>query len=148
MGALTSSIFSELFLQYIEHTALFDILIHCNILGYFRYVDDVLIVYNTSLTDIDTVLNSFNTAASPLQFTIEKKRHQHIKFLDIAVHRDTHHFAYGIFRKPTTTDSIIPSSFYHLPEHKYSAIRYLHDRLSTYPIVDVDWLAVGLPLCT
>jgi hypothetical protein len=134
MGAPTSSIFSELFLQYIEHTTLYDILIHYNILGYFWYVDDILIVYNTSLTDIDTVLNSFNTAASPLQFTTEKEQHQHINFLDIVIHRDTHHFTFGIFGKPMTTDSIIPSSSCHPREHKYSAIRYLHNRPSTYPI--------------
>jgi hypothetical protein len=134
MGAHTSSTFSELFLQYIEQTALYNILIHYNILGYFRYVDDILIVYDTSLTDIDSVLNSFNTAASPLQFTIEKERHQHINFLDIVIHHDTHHFTFSIFRKPTTTDSIIPSSSCHPQEHKYSAIQYLHNRLSTYPI--------------
>jgi hypothetical protein len=32
------------------------------------------------------------------------------------------------------TDSIIPSSSCHPREHKHSAIRYLHNRLLTYPI--------------
>jgi hypothetical protein len=47
MGAPTSSIFSELYLQYVEHTALYDILIRNRLLGYFRYVDDILLVYDT-----------------------------------------------------------------------------------------------------
>jgi hypothetical protein len=33
-----------------------------------------------------------------------------------------------------TMDSIIPLSSCHPQEHKYSPIRYLHNRLSTYPI--------------
>jgi hypothetical protein len=54
--------------------------------------------------------------------------------MDIKIYRDTHHFTYGIYRKPTTTNSIIPSSYCHSQEHKYSAVRYVHNRLSTYPI--------------
>jgi hypothetical protein len=63
-----------------EHTALYDILIHHHILVSFHYVDDVLIVYDASLTDIDVVLNHFYTTTSPLQFTTVKEQHN---FLDI-----------------------------------------------------------------
>jgi hypothetical protein len=134
MGEPTSSIFSELFLLYMKHTTLYDILIHHHIFGYFRYVDDILILYDASLTEIDAALTRFNTATSPLQFIIEKVLKQHINFLDITIYRDTYHFTYGIYRKPKTTDSIIPSSFCYPRVHKYSAIRYVHNRLITYPI--------------
>jgi hypothetical protein len=43
MGAPTSSILSEIYLQYIEHNKIFENLTYHNILGYFRYVDDILI---------------------------------------------------------------------------------------------------------
>jgi hypothetical protein len=43
MGASTSSILSEVFLQHIEHTAIYDILARNKILGYFRYVNDIRI---------------------------------------------------------------------------------------------------------
>jgi hypothetical protein len=72
MGAPSSSILSELYLQYIEHTIIFDTLTKHNILGYFRYVDDVLIAYDTTVTDIHEVLHDFNKAAQPMSFTIEK----------------------------------------------------------------------------
>jgi len=55
MGSPTSSIFSEIFLQHIENTAIFDILVHNNIIGYFRYVEDILIVYNDTITNIQDV---------------------------------------------------------------------------------------------
>jgi hypothetical protein len=44
MGSPISSIFSELFLQNVENTAILDILVHKNTVGYFRYADDILIV--------------------------------------------------------------------------------------------------------
>jgi peptide methionine sulfoxide reductase MsrA len=72
MGAPSSPTFSEIHLQYKEHSTIYEILLKHNILGYFRYVDDILIVYDTKQTDITEVLNSFNKATHPLQFTIEK----------------------------------------------------------------------------
>jgi hypothetical protein len=56
MGAPTSAIFSEIYLQYIEHTFIMDILTKNNIHGYFRYVDDILIIYDTELTNIQSII--------------------------------------------------------------------------------------------
>jgi hypothetical protein len=136
MGAPASSIFSELYLQYIEHTALYDILIHNCILGYFRYVDDILLIYDIEKTDIHTVLNSFNNATANLKFTIEEEEENRINFLDITITRGKHCFVYDIYRKPTATDIIIPRESCHPHEHKLSAIRYLRNRHETYPIAE------------
>ena len=38
----------------------------------------------------------------------------------------------SIYRKPSFTDSIIPYSSNHPPQHKNAAVRYLHNRLNTY----------------
>jgi hypothetical protein len=43
MGAPTSSLFSEIYLQHLETTLIVDILLQYHIVGYFRYVDDILI---------------------------------------------------------------------------------------------------------
>jgi hypothetical protein len=69
MGALTSSLFSEIYLPYLEHT---NILGHYQLIGYFRYVDDILIIYDTQLTHIYDVLDQFNKINSKLQLTLEK----------------------------------------------------------------------------
>ena len=60
MGSPTSSVFSEMYFQYKESTENFDTLICNNIMGYFRYVDDTLVVYDKTFTDIDEVFDSFN----------------------------------------------------------------------------------------
>jgi hypothetical protein len=59
-------------------------------------VDNVLIVYGVTLTNIHTVLNSFNNATSPLQFTIEEEQQQKIRFfiLQYIETRTTLHMAF------------------------------------------------------
>ena len=43
-------------------------------------------------------------------------------------------FSYNIYRKPTTTDTIIPYDSCHPHEHKLAAIRYLVNRANTYDL--------------
>jgi hypothetical protein len=73
MGAPASSWFSETYtyLQYMENTNIVDAFLQRNVIGYFRYVDDILIVYNTDKTNIHDVLNSFNNTMPTINFTIE-----------------------------------------------------------------------------
>jgi hypothetical protein len=60
MGTPYSPTFSEIYLQYLEHSSIYEILLKYNILGYFCYVDDILIAYDNKTTDITEVLNRFN----------------------------------------------------------------------------------------
>ena len=60
MGAPTSSILSEIYLQYIQHTEIYNILQQHNIIGYFRYVGDILIFYNDKDTNMQNLLELFN----------------------------------------------------------------------------------------
>ena len=43
-------------------------------MGYFRYVDGILIVYRNKNTDIYEVLNSFNCLSPTLSLTIEEEK--------------------------------------------------------------------------
>jgi hypothetical protein len=47
MGAPTSAILDKVFIQYLEHTRIIDILKEFQIIDYHRYVDDILIIYIT-----------------------------------------------------------------------------------------------------
>jgi hypothetical protein len=44
MGAPASASQAEIFIQYLEHTNIFSILKKHNIVDYYRYVDDILII--------------------------------------------------------------------------------------------------------
>jgi hypothetical protein len=50
MGAPTSAILAEVYIQYIEHKKLYHILKKHQIPGCLRYVDDILIIYNQNET--------------------------------------------------------------------------------------------------
>jgi hypothetical protein len=129
MGAPISAILSEVFLQCIEHMLIYDILKQNNIQGYFRYFDDCLIIYDTELTDIHSVLNEFNMITPNLKFTIEEEKDKCINFLNITVIRKQQQFSFNIYLKPTVTDHIITQDSCHPQEHKFSAIRYLYNRM-------------------
>jgi len=45
-------------------------------------------------------------------------------------------FSFSIYRKPTSTDIIIPAESNHPPEHKHAAIRHLTNRLHRYQLND------------
>jgi hypothetical protein len=42
MGAPISSVLSEIYIQYLEHTNLYEMLLRHHIIGYYRYMDDLL----------------------------------------------------------------------------------------------------------
>ena len=128
MEAPTSSIFSEFYRQYQENSRIYDLLRSHNIAGYFRYVDDILIVYNGSTTNIEDLLHCFNSLTPKLKFRSGTK----INFLDLTIQREHNNFSIDIYRKPTFTDTIIPSDSCHPEEHKLAAIRYLYNSLDTY----------------
>jgi len=132
MGAPTSSALSEIYLQFIELTRIYTALLQNNILGYFRYVDDILTVYNDPTTYIDKVLESFSNATPTMKFTMEKEIDNTINFLDVTVQKRTERFTFNIYRKATMTVTIIPNDTCHPPGHKYAAIHSMINRMNTY----------------
>jgi hypothetical protein len=131
MGALTSALFAEIFMQHMEHNYIVSTLTKHNILDYDRYVDDILIIYNEDHTDVDETLKEFNSIHPNIQYTIEKERNNQLNYLDITIDNTHNTFKFNIYRKPTATDIIIHNDSCHPPEHKNSAVRYLINRMNT-----------------
>jgi hypothetical protein len=100
MGAPTSAIPSEIYLQYIEHTHthkyiyIYHTLQKHNITSYHRYVDDILITYNSTKTNINNTLEEFNNINKTLKFTMEKEDDNKINFLDITIIREPTKISY------------------------------------------------------
>jgi hypothetical protein len=69
---------------------------------------------------------------STVKFTMETETDNKINFLDITIQKEIDILSFNIFRKPTTTDIIIPRDSCHPPEHKHAAIRFLINRMNTY----------------
>jgi hypothetical protein len=96
MGAPNSSIFSEIYLQYLENIKILDILLKHRIIGYVRYVDDILIVYKNEITNIHDVFNLFNNITPSMKFTLGKENDNKIKFLYITISKEENNIIQNI----------------------------------------------------
>jgi hypothetical protein len=134
MGAPSSSILSEVYLQHMENTKALSILTKPSIDGYFRYVDDILLIYNKYLIDINEVLALFNSLSPTLKFSLELEADNRLNYLDLTLIKNATGFSYEIYRKPTATDTIIPRDSCHPYEHKMAAVRYFVNRINTYDL--------------
>jgi hypothetical protein len=134
MGAPTSAILAEVFIQYLEHTTICDILMKHQIIDYYRYVDDILIIYSSHKTHIENTMYEFNNIHPNIKFTMEKETNNTINFLDLSINKTDDNLQLGIYRKPTTTDLIIHNDSSHPFEHKRAAINCLINRLNQYPL--------------
>jgi hypothetical protein len=134
MGAPTSPILSEFYLQFLENSKIYNLLIDYNISGYFRYVDDILIIYKENTTNTEYLLSSFNKLTPNLKFTLEKETEGKINFLDITIHRESSGLSIEIYRKPTYTHYIILKDSCHPREHKQATTWYLYNRMNNYQL--------------
>jgi len=139
MGAPSSSILSEIFLQYAEHSHLPRLTQKHKIINYFRYVDDILLIYDSSQTNIQSILVDFNSIHPNLTFIEEIERENTLNFLDITIHKTRPNIKFSIHRKPTFTDTLIPYTSNHPSQHKYSAIRFLYNRLNSYRLEEAEY---------
>jgi hypothetical protein len=71
MGAPSSGLIAEIFLQHLEHTHNPHLTQKHHIAKYCRYVDDIFIVFDSYNTSIQKILNDFNNLHPKLQFTAE-----------------------------------------------------------------------------
>jgi len=68
-------------------------------INYFRYVDDILIIFDPNHSDIQSILADFNTVQPNLQFTAEMEENKTINYLDITIHRTHSNWNVAIYRK-------------------------------------------------
>jgi hypothetical protein len=99
MGASTSAIIAETYLQNLEHNQIYNLLTKHKIIGYFRYVDDILIVCNKNKTHSDTMITEFNTLHPIINFTIENEENKKLNFFYPTIHREHNKLDYTKNRK-------------------------------------------------
>jgi hypothetical protein len=78
---------AEFFLQHLEQLHIPHLSDKRKIIKYFRYVDDILIIYDSNHSDVQNILKDFNTMHPKLKFTAECEENNQINFLDITINR-------------------------------------------------------------
>ena len=132
MGAPSSDLIAEIFLQHVEHSYITNLTQKHGIMNYCRYVDDILIIFDPNHSGIQKILNDFNFLHSKLRLTAETEDDCTLNYLEISIRRTLTGLRTAIFRKPTFTDTIILFTSSHPIQHKYATVRYLYNRLESY----------------
>jgi hypothetical protein len=133
----------EKILQNLEHIHLTNLSNKHRIIRYFCYVDDILLIYNSNHTDIQNILDNFNTMYPNLKLTDEIETNNKINCPDITIQRTPTCWKTSIYRKLIFTDMIIPYSSNHPTQHKYATIRFLYNRLNTYNLQENEYKTEG-----
>jgi hypothetical protein len=110
------------------------------IISDFRYVDNILMIFDLNHSSIQTILADFNTLHPNLQFTAEMEENNTINYLDITIHRIPTNWKTVIYRVPTFADTIIPYTSNHPSQHKYAAVKFLCNRLHTYDLKPDEYI--------
>jgi hypothetical protein len=118
MGAPSTSPIAEIFLQSTEYSQLTCLTNKHEIINYFRYVDDILLIFDSNQSNIQKILDDFNSLHPKLQSTAEIEKDHTLNFLNISIHRTPTNMRTAIFRKNTFTDTIIPLNSNHPTHHK------------------------------
>ncbi|KAK5644828.1 hypothetical protein RI129_006128 [Pyrocoelia pectoralis] len=135
MGSNLSPLLAEIFLISFETNFIFsNPHINDKIIFYKRYVDDILVVFDGTNQDIEEVFLALNQAHPNIAFTLEKEVNNTLNFLDLTITRLHQSLEIAVYRKPTTTDHVIPFNSFHAISHKLAAFRFYFNRLFQLPL--------------
>lgn len=105
---------------------------------YFRYVDDILAIWIGTDRELKLFLKEINQLNPRLKFKLEVGNKE-INFLDLNIKIFNNRLIFEIYRKPGSTDAIIPANSYHNHQHKMAAFRSLIHRLVTLPLTKAGY---------
>ena len=134
MGSSLSSNISEIFLQHLEQNNIEKLIKQHSIVFYGRYVDDILLIYNSNNDLNDNILNSFNSIHPNIQYSLEKEQNNKINFLDLKIEKCNNKIIFDIYRKPTTSKTSIHNQSICPTSYKFANFRYLLNRLNIIPL--------------
>jgi hypothetical protein len=87
MGSPLSSIIAEIFLQHYENTHIKQTLETGHITYYTRYVDDILIIYDTNKTTQETITKELNKIQKDIKLNPTPEMNGTINYLDLHITR-------------------------------------------------------------
>jgi hypothetical protein len=134
MGSPFSGAIAEIFIQHLENSHIKHLLESQSMTFYARYVDDILIIYDSLYTNTNEIIQHANTIHNNLQFNPTPENVGQINFLDLMIKRNTTYLEIEIFQKPTTTNTTINYLSNHPLEQKLAAYRYYIERMLTLPL--------------
>lgn len=136
MGGPLSALLAEIYIQEFETSEILNLKNRYfkNIDFYCRYVDDIFMVFKGTKRQAALMVDFLNKVHKTITFKLESEKNNVINFLDIKLIKSEKGLEFGIFRKPTQTDLVIPKESNHPISYKLSAFRSMVHRLLTYKL--------------
>jgi len=121
-------------LQHLEKSTIKH-LIDARILSFYtRYVDDIFLIYDSTGTSSDNILQYIDTIHGSFRLNPTLESDNNGNSLDVSITQKPTSLRISIFHKSTTTDTTINFLSNHLLEHKMAAYQFLIRRMISLPL--------------
>uniref|UniRef100_A0A8D8TF38 Reverse transcriptase domain-containing protein n=2 Tax=Cacopsylla melanoneura TaxID=428564 RepID=A0A8D8TF38_9HEMI len=127
MGSPMSPLLAEIYVDNFEQKVFRTDVISL-VLKYYRYVDDILLLFMGDLSQVDFLMSFINSVDKKLQFKVEVGENS-INFLDTTISIQGNKIEWEIYRKTSYTDAIIPFNSVSPDAHKRAFFVFAIDRL-------------------
>jgi HJR/Mrr/RecB family endonuclease len=134
MGSPLFGQIAEIFLQHYEVKNIKHLLDTKNIAFYTRYIDDILIIFDTTKIDSHTINAYINNIHNNLKLNPTYEEHDSIDYLDLKILRKHKKLEVDIYMKQTSTDTTINFLSNHPIEQKTAAYRFHTTRMQSLPL--------------
>jgi hypothetical protein len=101
---------------------------------YTRYVDDILITFDTTPISTDQINKFVNKIHTNIKLNPTYKSNRCINYLYLLILQKNNYIETDVYRKPTTMDTTINFLSNHPTEHKLAAYRYHITRMHSLPL--------------
>ena len=126
MGSPLSPVIANLYMEYLEETALQTATLHPRL--WLRYVDDTFVIWQHGPEELQRFHEHINQQHPNITFTIEQEKEGKLAFLDVQVTRSLEGLTTSVYRKPTHTDRYIPFHSHHHQRTITGVLRCMRDR--------------------
>jgi len=101
---------------------------------YARYVDDILVIYDTTKINLHTINTYINKTHNNIQLNPTHEEQNSVVFLDLTITCRHTKLEVDIYRKPTATDTTINFLSNHPIEQEMAAFRFHITRMHSLPL--------------
>jgi len=134
VGSPLSGLIAEIFLQHYKDANIKHHLDTKNIAFYARYVDDILIISDTTKIDSHTINDYINNIHSNIKLNPTYEEQDSIDYLDLKILQKHEKLEVHTYRKRTTTYTTINFMSNHPTEQKTTAYRFHINRMNSLPL--------------
>lgn len=136
MGSPLSPILADIFMHSLEsYHILHNNPFTSHIQYYYRYVDDILILWSGPVNLLPEFLGYVNSIHTTIKFTLETQdENRSLNFLDLNIKLSDNKHSFDIFRKPTHTGVVIDNTSLHPISHKLAAFNCYINRVLNIPL--------------